>query len=100
MTTTASTSGSMPFPPMFRMPPRPSQDEASKTTDGTSTAASSTSTSTASTSTSSTDASSTQQAGGQAPQDFEGFEGKFPNFGGGNMGQGGMPPFGQRETFL
>lgn len=95
MTTTTSTSGTMQFPPMFRMPPRPSQDDASKTTDGTSTTASSTSAS-------STDASTTtdQTTEGKAPEGFEGFEGKFPNFGGGNMGPGMMPPFGEREAFM
>ncbi|MBB4953261.1 hypothetical protein H4S14_001472 [Agrobacterium vitis] len=91
MTTSVSSSTSMPT---WRMPPPPRSQE---------------STSTDSTTTSTTDASASapempewdpEANGGTAPEGFEGFEGKFPNFGGGNMGAGMMPPFGQRETFL
>jgi hypothetical protein len=92
MTDAVSSSGTMPT---FRMPPPPRQQEGSET---------------GSTKTS-TNANSVDQQwkpgadgnppeGVEAPEGFEGFEGKFPNFGGGNMGPGMMPPFGQRETFL
>lgn len=93
MADTTATSGGMQFPPMFRMPHHRQQDGAGKTTDGTSTTASSTATTSAS---STTD----QTTEGKAPEGFEGFEGKFPNFGGGNMGPGMMPPFGEREAFM
>ncbi|BCH59116.1 hypothetical protein RvVAT039_03000 [Agrobacterium vitis] len=71
---------------------KPSEEQT--TTDATA------STSTTTTASASTSSETSSSAEGSAPEGFEGFEGKFPNFGGGNMGGGAMPPFGQREAFL
>ncbi|MCM2449413.1 hypothetical protein [Agrobacterium vitis] len=90
MTSAVSSQMSMPMmPPMGRMQ-KPSEEQT--TTDATASTSTPASTSTSS--------EASASAEGTAPEGFEGFEGKFPNFGGGNMGAGAMPPFGQREAFL